>query len=436
MIEQTEGVAVRQSVVVQAPPERAFEVFTAGMSTWWPLDSHNRRAAGDRRGDRAARRRALVRARRRTAANATGAASRLGAAAPARADVAADRPSSTSTRRSTPRSRSASSPRTAAARASSSSTAASTPTATARPRCARPSAPTAAGTACCAAFAEAAAGLARRSVSAPSRRRAWRARSSDPCSRRSSAGAARQAVAEQQPRRVRSGQPAGLAPTPGREIAGAVPAASVCRGRGAGMAVGSQHVGEPRAHEPLAATAPRPRRPSSEQTLTWKAAPRVELADAGARARRRARPRRARGGRSARRSRARGSPSRPRRSPRRRRRTAPRRAPSARRAARARSRRARRRVRSAPIGKDLAAGVQPQREPLAVERRLERGGALRDRQRVERYGRRADVRRDGGLAHAVGDHPRGVLERGGLVGRAVVHPRQQVEVKVDVSHHP
>ena len=41
MIEQTEGVAVRQSVLVQAPPERAFEVFTAGMQTWWPLESHH-----------------------------------------------------------------------------------------------------------------------------------------------------------------------------------------------------------------------------------------------------------------------------------------------------------------------------------------------------------------------------------------------------------
>jgi uncharacterized protein YndB with AHSA1/START domain len=40
MIEQQTGVAVRQSVLVQAPPERAFDVFTAGMSTWWPLDSH------------------------------------------------------------------------------------------------------------------------------------------------------------------------------------------------------------------------------------------------------------------------------------------------------------------------------------------------------------------------------------------------------------
>ena len=40
MIDQTAGVAVRQSIVVQAPPERAFEVFTAGMSSWWPLSSH------------------------------------------------------------------------------------------------------------------------------------------------------------------------------------------------------------------------------------------------------------------------------------------------------------------------------------------------------------------------------------------------------------
>jgi uncharacterized protein YndB with AHSA1/START domain len=41
MIEQAEGTAVRQTVLVQAPPERAFEVFTAGMSSWWPLDSHS-----------------------------------------------------------------------------------------------------------------------------------------------------------------------------------------------------------------------------------------------------------------------------------------------------------------------------------------------------------------------------------------------------------
>jgi uncharacterized protein YndB with AHSA1/START domain len=41
MIEQAEGVAVRQSVLVQAPPERAFEVFTAQMSSWWPMESHS-----------------------------------------------------------------------------------------------------------------------------------------------------------------------------------------------------------------------------------------------------------------------------------------------------------------------------------------------------------------------------------------------------------
>ena len=34
-------VAVRRSVTVNAPPERAFDVFTAGFSTWWPLESHH-----------------------------------------------------------------------------------------------------------------------------------------------------------------------------------------------------------------------------------------------------------------------------------------------------------------------------------------------------------------------------------------------------------
>jgi uncharacterized protein YndB with AHSA1/START domain len=36
----TGGVAVRQSVVVNAAPERAFEVFTARMASWWPLATH------------------------------------------------------------------------------------------------------------------------------------------------------------------------------------------------------------------------------------------------------------------------------------------------------------------------------------------------------------------------------------------------------------
>jgi uncharacterized protein YndB with AHSA1/START domain len=33
--------AVRRSVAVRATPERAFEVFTEGFSTWWPLESHH-----------------------------------------------------------------------------------------------------------------------------------------------------------------------------------------------------------------------------------------------------------------------------------------------------------------------------------------------------------------------------------------------------------
>jgi uncharacterized protein YndB with AHSA1/START domain len=41
MVEQQQaGLAVRQSVVVDAPPERAFTVFTERMTAWWPLQSH------------------------------------------------------------------------------------------------------------------------------------------------------------------------------------------------------------------------------------------------------------------------------------------------------------------------------------------------------------------------------------------------------------
>ena len=43
--QQAPGLAVRQSVVVDASPERAFYVFTEGMTSWWPIDSHS---IGDR----------------------------------------------------------------------------------------------------------------------------------------------------------------------------------------------------------------------------------------------------------------------------------------------------------------------------------------------------------------------------------------------------
>jgi uncharacterized protein YndB with AHSA1/START domain len=41
MVEQQQaGVAVRQSVVVGVPQERAFTVFTERMTAWWPLRTH------------------------------------------------------------------------------------------------------------------------------------------------------------------------------------------------------------------------------------------------------------------------------------------------------------------------------------------------------------------------------------------------------------
>ena len=40
MSEQATIPVVRRSVTVRATPERAFEVFTTGMSTWWPMETH------------------------------------------------------------------------------------------------------------------------------------------------------------------------------------------------------------------------------------------------------------------------------------------------------------------------------------------------------------------------------------------------------------
>ena len=38
--QQSSGLAVRRSIVVDARPERAFAVFTEGMTAWWPLQTH------------------------------------------------------------------------------------------------------------------------------------------------------------------------------------------------------------------------------------------------------------------------------------------------------------------------------------------------------------------------------------------------------------
>ena len=38
--QQQAGVAVRQSIVVDAPPDHAFAVFTGDLTAWWPLHTH------------------------------------------------------------------------------------------------------------------------------------------------------------------------------------------------------------------------------------------------------------------------------------------------------------------------------------------------------------------------------------------------------------
>ena len=51
---------VRKSVRVNAPPARAFDVFTAKMSAWWPATPHDPQIAVQGSNGRAARRRTLV----------------------------------------------------------------------------------------------------------------------------------------------------------------------------------------------------------------------------------------------------------------------------------------------------------------------------------------------------------------------------------------
>jgi uncharacterized protein YndB with AHSA1/START domain len=40
-MQQSASLAVRQTMTVEAPPERAFAVFTADLASWWPLDSYH-----------------------------------------------------------------------------------------------------------------------------------------------------------------------------------------------------------------------------------------------------------------------------------------------------------------------------------------------------------------------------------------------------------
>jgi hypothetical protein len=87
------------------------------------------------------------------------------------------------------------------------------------------------------------------------------------------------------------------------------------------------------------------------------------------------------------------------------------------------------------VGKDLAARVQPQVDARGVDRRLERACALRDRRHGDREVGVADVGRDGRLVDAVAREPRGVRQRGTHVRGTVVHPGEQMQMKVDVRHH-
>ena len=41
MSTQETGLVIKKSAVVAVSPEKAFEVFTEGMATWWPIETHS-----------------------------------------------------------------------------------------------------------------------------------------------------------------------------------------------------------------------------------------------------------------------------------------------------------------------------------------------------------------------------------------------------------
>jgi len=41
MTQQAADLVVRKSIVVQAPIERAFQVYTEGFASWWPMSTHH-----------------------------------------------------------------------------------------------------------------------------------------------------------------------------------------------------------------------------------------------------------------------------------------------------------------------------------------------------------------------------------------------------------
>ena len=46
MSTQETGLVIQKSAVVAASPEKAFEVFTEGIATWWPLETHSVQVMG------------------------------------------------------------------------------------------------------------------------------------------------------------------------------------------------------------------------------------------------------------------------------------------------------------------------------------------------------------------------------------------------------